>query len=61
MLLKAYESDFITEETALTFCTHNHKMRRDIDLLKKLREGRFEMPSGLQMQAAKEVPVPSIS
>jgi twitching motility protein PilT len=61
MLLKAYESDLITEETALTFCTHNHKMRRDIDLLKKLREGRFEMPSGLQMQAAKEVPVPSIS
>jgi twitching motility protein PilT len=56
MLLKAYESDLITEETAFTFCTHKHKMRRDIDLLKKLRGATFEMPSGLRMEDATETP-----
>jgi twitching motility protein PilT len=61
MLLKAYEADLITEETALTFCTHKHKMRRDVDLLKKLRGGTFAMPSGLRMEEVIETPVPSIS
>jgi hypothetical protein len=61
MLLKAYEADLIAEETALTFCTHKHKMRRDVDLLKKLRGGTFAMPSGLRMEEAIETPVPSIS
>jgi len=60
-LVKAYEADLITEETALTFCTHKHKMRRDVDLLKKLRGGTFEMPSGLRMEEAIEAPVTSIS
>jgi twitching motility protein PilT len=60
-LLKAYQSDLITDETALTFCAHKHKMRRDIDLLKKLRGGAFEMPSGLQMKDATETPVASVS
>ncbi len=49
-ILKAYEADLISEDTALIFCAHKHKMRKDIDLLKKLKEGSFEMPSGLQMQ-----------
>ncbi len=49
-LLNAYEADLITEDTALIFCAHKHKMRKDIDLLKKLRGGTFEMPSGLQME-----------
>src|ERR1700681_4491409 len=49
-ILKAYEADLISEDTGLIFCAHKHKMRKDIDLLKKLREGSFEMPSGLQMQ-----------
>jgi hypothetical protein len=53
MLLKAYEADLIAEETALTFCTHKHKMHRDVDLLKKLRGGTFEMPSGLRMEEAR--------
>jgi twitching motility protein PilT len=61
VLLKSYESDLITEETAFTLCAHKHKMRRDIDLLKKLRGGTFEMPSGLQMKDVIEIPVPSIS
>src|SRR5712692_8773494 len=49
-LLKAYEADLITDDTAIIFCAHKNKMRRDIDLLKKLRGGTFEMPSGLQME-----------
>lgn len=56
MLLKAYEADLVTEETALIFCTHKHKMRRDIDLLKKLRSGTFEAPSGLRMEHEAEAP-----
>jgi twitching motility protein PilT len=53
-LLKAYETDQISEDTALTFCAHKHKMRKDIDLLKKLKGGSFEMPSGLQMKTASQ-------
>jgi twitching motility protein PilT len=61
MLLKAYESDLIEEDTALIFCTHKHKMRRDIDLIKKLRGGTFEAPSGLRMQDEIGMPMASIS
>jgi twitching motility protein PilT len=60
-LLKAYEADLIGDETALVFCAHKHKMQKDIDLLKKLRTGTFEAPSGLRMQDAIEIPVPSVS
>ena len=60
-LLKAYESDFISEDTALIFCAHQHKMRRDIDLIKKLRGGTFEAPSGLRMLDDKGKPTASIS
>lgn len=49
-LLKAYQAGLITEETVMIFCTHKHKMRKDIDLIKKLGEGTFEMPSGLRLQ-----------
>ena len=51
-LLKAYEANLITAETALIFCTHKHKMRKDVDLLKKLKHGTFEGPSGLHMRDA---------
>jgi twitching motility protein PilT len=60
-LLKAYEADLIGDETALVFCAHKHKMQKDIDLLKKLRTGTFEAPSGLRMQDAIEIPVSSVS
>ena len=56
MLLKAYEADQITEDTAFIFCTHKHKMRRDIDLIKKLRGGTFEAPSGLRMEPEADAP-----
>jgi twitching motility protein PilT len=50
-LLEAYKNDVITDETALIFCAHKNKMRRDIDMVKKLRDQLFEEPSGLQMEA----------
>jgi twitching motility protein PilT len=48
-LLKAYKADLITDETAIIFCAHKNKMRRDIDMVKKLRNLSFEEPSGLRM------------
>jgi twitching motility protein PilT len=59
MLLKAYEADLITEDTAIIFCAHKNKMYRDIDLLKKLRGKTFEAPSGLRMQDIIKAPTPS--
>lgn len=49
-LLDAYKQDVISDETALMFCAHKNKMRRDIDLLKRLREQSFDEPSGLQIE-----------
>ena len=48
-LMRAFEEDLITEETALLFCTHKNKMRRDLEMAKKLRGVIQEEPSGLQM------------
>jgi twitching motility protein PilT len=48
-LIKVYEADLITEETALIFSTHKNKMRRDIEMLKKMRFAQIEEASGLQM------------
>jgi len=60
-LLKAYEADLISEDTALIFCAHKHKMRKDIDLVQKLRDGSFEESSGLRMINKFEMPADSIS
>jgi twitching motility protein PilT len=49
-LLKAYKADLISDETAIIFCAHKNKMRRDIDMVKKLRDLTFEEPSGLRLQ-----------
>jgi len=59
-LLKAFEADLITEDTAIIFCAHKHKMRKDIDMLKKLRGNAFEVPSGLRMTDPIKVPPASI-
>ena len=48
-LFQAYENDLITDDTALIFCAHKNKMRRDIDTAKKLRDRTFEAPSGLRL------------
>jgi twitching motility protein PilT len=50
-LMRAFEDDLITEETALLFCTHKNKMRRDLEMAKKLRGAIHDEPSGLRMAA----------
>jgi twitching motility protein PilT len=51
-LLEAYKADLISDDTALIFSTHKHKMRRDIDLIKKVRHQVFDSESGLQLEGA---------
>ncbi|PYI91494.1 MAG: twitching motility protein [Verrucomicrobia bacterium] len=53
-LLNAYKADLITDETALIFCAHKNKMRRDLEMVKKLRNLSFEEPSGLRMEMEPE-------
>ena len=48
-LLKAYEEGEIADETALLNCAHKNKMRRDLEMVKKLRNQHFEEPSGLRL------------
>jgi twitching motility protein PilT len=48
-LMRAFEDDLISEETALLFCTHKNKMRRDLEMAKKMRYPVDEEPSGLKM------------
>lgn len=49
-LLAAFKEDQITDETALLFCAHKNKMRRDIDLELKLRHQTYDEPSGLRLE-----------
>src|SRR5204863_4308901 len=53
-LLKAFKADLITDETALIFCAHKNKMRRDLEMVKKLRNLSFDEPSGLRLEAEAE-------
>lgn len=48
-LMQAFENDLITEETALLFCTHKNKMRRDLEMARKLRGTVLDEPSGLRI------------
>jgi twitching motility protein PilT len=48
-LMRAFEEDLISEETALLCCTHKNKMRRDLEMTKKLRYPVDDEPSGLKM------------
>jgi twitching motility protein PilT len=50
-LMTAFEQDVISEETALLFSTHKNKMRRDLEMAKKLRSPVDEEPSGLKIAA----------
>lgn len=49
-LLEAYRNELITDEIALIFCAHKNKMRRDIEMLNKLRNQHVDEPSGLRLQ-----------
>ena len=60
-LLRAYKDELITDETALIFCTHKNKMRRDIEMLKKLRNLTFDEPSGLRMELEAEAKLSSLA
>jgi len=60
-LLTAFKDNLIDEDTALIFCAHKHKMRKDIDLINKLRGGLFEMPSGLRMEPDLQTPANAFS
>jgi twitching motility protein PilT len=53
-ILKAYKADQITDETALIFCAHKNKMRRDLEMVKKLRNLTFDEPSGLRLEVDSE-------
>ncbi|MGI8890348.1 MAG: twitching motility protein, partial [Chthoniobacterales bacterium] len=48
-LMRAFEQEQISEETALLFCTHKNKMRRDLEMAKKLSNPTQDEPSGLRM------------
>jgi len=50
-LMRAFENNLISDETALLFCTHKNKMRRDLEMAKKLRYPVGDEPSGLKIAA----------
>jgi twitching motility protein PilT len=58
-LLKAYQANLVTEDTAMSYCTHKNKMSRDIDMTKKLRKADFTETSGLRMAASFSLAQPS--
>ncbi len=57
-LVKAFDAGHITEDTAMLFCTHKNKMRRDLDMAKKLRQTEPEGPSGFKLQSHEAQPEP---
>ena len=48
-LLRAYEKELICDETAVIFCTHKNKMRRDLEMVQKMRSPVSTEMSGLSM------------
>jgi twitching motility protein PilT len=55
-LVAAYEKNLIDEDTALLYCTLKNKMRRDIDMIKKLRNAHVDAPSGLSLDVGMAAP-----
>lgn len=54
-LLRAFETDLISEDTVMIYCTNKSRMRRDLDLAKKRRGIEdTSKPSGLKLN----IPVP---
>jgi twitching motility protein PilT len=61
-LLKAYRENLVTEETALFYSTDRNRMRRDIDLLLKVRgDAAQNSGSGLKMSSPGDTEAPSTS
>jgi twitching motility protein PilT len=55
-LIKAYEEDVITEETAILYCINKSQMRQRVDIVNKSRE-TIHTPSMLKMKV-EERPLP---
>jgi len=60
-LISAFEANEITEETALLYCSDKARVRRDLDTVKKRREGgqQLDLESGLKLEI--RVPEPTIN
>ncbi|HEY1489436.1 MAG TPA: ATPase, T2SS/T4P/T4SS family, partial [Verrucomicrobiae bacterium] len=56
-LLKAYEENLVTEETALLYCVNRNQMRQRVDVANKRRDSA-PGASTLKMKAAEEAPKP---
>ncbi len=54
-VIKAYEEEDITEDTALLYCTRKGEVRRQIDTIKKTRGGSLKEDSGLRMDTDSKV------
>ena len=55
-LLKAFEHNLVTEETAVMYSTNKSRMRRDVDLATKRRgDSRIDQPSGLKLNIPKPI------
>lgn len=48
-LLKLYEANVITEETAMLSSTHKNKMSRDLGMINNLREAHVEQPTSFKL------------
>ncbi|HEU6449206.1 MAG TPA: PilT/PilU family type 4a pilus ATPase [Verrucomicrobiae bacterium] len=62
-LLKAYEDDLITEETAILYCINKTLMRQRIDMVNKQKSKEY-VPSTLKMKQEREqvsAPAPPVS
>ena len=54
-LIKAYEDDLITEETAILYCINKSQMRQRVDIVNKRRETE-PTPSTLKMKVERFIP-----
>ena len=54
-LIKAYEEDLITEETAILYCINKSQMRQRVDIINKRRE-TTHAPSTLKMTVGEHAP-----
>jgi hypothetical protein len=56
-LIKAYEDDLITEETAILYCINKSQMRQRVDMVNK-RQETTRAPSTLKMKVEVSPPKP---
>ena len=54
-VINAYEADEISEETAMLFCTRKGIVRRQLDIVNKVRSGSLDKESGLRMDTSSKV------